>query len=342
MIRTYLKKVAAALGAFALVINVSAIVTPHGSALYGLTTCNAAEREFLVRLLGRSSSITTKAELTVGDIAEVTPVDSEFSQGAIALKRLSLQKSPPPGQTLTLKATDILHMLRSKEVDLSRVGYTLPPTMAVTRAGRDLSLIEARDAIESFLHEKGKEIEIKAFELPPQRAVFPGSITLKVSELTSAQRGKMLFRLLAVNNKGEEVPLDVAARIDEFREIPVASRPLTRGELIGPNDVVMARLNVAELARDVVPETEGLIGLEVKHPMGQGDLFHRNHLVVPPTIRKGETVKLFYQTRLFEASATGVALQNAAEGEQIQVRNSGSKKVVEGRVARAGLVKVGP
>jgi flagella basal body P-ring formation protein FlgA len=47
-----------------------------------------------------------------------------------------------------------------------------------------------------------------------------------------------------------------------------------------------------------------------------------------------------YQSEFFEATASGVALENGGIGQEIKVRNDASKKVVSGQVLEAGIVRV--
>jgi flagella basal body P-ring formation protein FlgA len=136
------------------------------------------------------------------------------------------------------------------------------------------------------------------------------------------------------------VQFPVFAEIEEWREIPVAARNLNRGERIGDADIVRARMRLQDLPKDVATREQDLVGLETKQPLAEGEIFRRAKVVVPPTITAGSKVTLRYRSQFFDATASGVSLENGAVGEQIKVRNESSKKVVSARVVEAGLAEV--
>ena len=52
----------------------------------------------------------------------------------------------------------------------------------------------------------------------------------------------------------------------------------------------------------------------------------------PPTIKRGDTVKLFIRTENFKIITKGLAQENGVTGEIIKVQNFDTKKVLRGRI----------
>jgi flagellar basal body P-ring formation protein FlgA len=299
-----------------------------------------AEQTYRVKIRGREESTVTQSIILLGDVVDFESEGSAEDTAVIALKRIRIKNSPPPGKTLALKAQDILNVLRSKGVDFSNVGYSLPQEIHITRAGRELSKYDLRKIIEDHLELTGQKTELKSLKPHQSLVIFPGEVTYEVKERSSSYLGRMSFTVTARNTEGEEVSIDVTSRVDEFREVPVASRGLGRGQIVGPADITMARLNIDALPNSVIPNPEDIIGLEASRTIGTGDLFHRGHLKVPPMVEKGATVKILFKSSTLEASALGEALEDGLDGEVVRVRNVSSRKIIKAKVTESGVVRV--
>jgi flagella basal body P-ring formation protein FlgA len=140
----------------------------------------------------------------------------------------------------------------------------------------------------------------------------------------------------------DEAPLsfNVSADIDEFREVPVAARPVERGMRISDSDVMYARMNIAQLPVDALRDEEEIVGQEVKGSLGYGDIFRRRSLHIPPVIKAGSPVSIQFSSPLLVATASGTAIEAGAQDELIRVRNEASKRVFQARVLAPGLVEV--
>ena len=126
----------------------------------------------------------------------------------------------------------------------------------------------------------------------------------------------------------------------ERAEVPVARRPLPKGEVVGPDDVMMARMNISKLPKDVAAEGGGVVGYKVGKDVAPGEVFRLDKLAIPPLVESGTRVTLVYRSGLLEATATGTALDSGLAGQVVKVRNENSKKVVSGTVLETGLVEV--
>lgn len=316
------------------------------SLLFGITpdcfALNGSPSQFGVWIQGRAETSVTTPVIRLGDIAEITGKDPSFDHDLIALKKIEILKSPPPGKSVTIPGGEVVARLRAQEVDFTKVSYRLPQELRLTRAGRELSTIEVEDAIKSAVKRDNRDAVLKNVELPPVRTVFAGPITLEADFRGTAFKGRTPCTLRLKSPAGEEMNLEVLARFDEYADIPVARRPLGRGDIVNEDDVVMARLNLGQMPSGFVESVDRIYGLEIKQPVSQGEPFSRGDLVVPPVIKKGEGVRLVFRTALLEASASGTALGSGIVGDLIEVRNISSLKVVQGTVFAPGVVKVGP
>lgn len=293
-----------------------------------------------IRIIGRDAAHVTTAKIYLDDLANVSSKKISDDEAVIALKKIVIADAPAPGQKLTLSAQEILEKLRANGVDLNQVGFYLKRVIAVERSARTLSSAEVRAAIEEYLKNSEDEVVLRDIRYRDNVKVALGVATLKVSGYDSNVNGQMVFNIIAEVPDAAAVSFQVKGNVDEWKELPVAARPLRKGDVIGADDITMARLNVQSLPKDVASDEENLIGLETEREIAVGEVFRRNKLVLPPVVEKGATVMLVYNKGALTATATGVALAAAGTGETVKIKNASSKKVVNGTVVEAGLVRV--
>ncbi len=293
-----------------------------------------------IRIIGRKSATVTTRRILLADIAQVSSPELSDDEAVIALQKIVIADSPLPGAKITLSASQILERLREQGVNLNSVGYTLHRVVTVARAGRVLRSAEVRAAIEEFFASGKRDAVLKGIAYNEDIQLAPGLTKLAVRPYDSTRAGEMGFEVVAEVEGEQPVSFKVPAQIDEWRELPVAARPLQRGAVIGEGDIKMARLNISAIPHDAAADKAGLIGMEAEQAIGYGEVFRRNKLLLPPVISSGSRVTLVYKTALITATASGVALESGQEGEEIKVRNTASKKIVSGMILEPGLVGV--
>lgn len=293
-----------------------------------------------IRIEGRKNIVVSQHLVRLSDIAEVSSPLIEDDEAVIALQKINIDPAPPAGQTATISASRILQRLKEEGVKLSDVIYVLPRITAVARAGRMLSETEIESALKENLKGTGREAGIKQIILPKDILVPPDVSEIKASPAQSIRPGLMKFYMVAATPAGEEVRFEVSARIDEWVNVPTAKRYLPRGEMVGADDIVMARMNIATLANDAAHIPDEIIGKEVVADIQYGESFRKAKLDMPVLIESGAKVTLSYVSGVLEATATGFAMEPGVLGQQIKVRNESSKKIITGKVLEAGRVGV--
>jgi len=293
-----------------------------------------------IRILGFNQATVTTKQIKLADIANVSSLNIEDEDTVLALKNIDIAKSPQPGQKIKLTAQEILNKLQFNGVDLQQVGFSFQREMTIERAARLLSESEVRTAIESYLKSDKKDVVLRDIRYRNNIKLAPGITTLNISSYETKIIGHLGFNIEAKVKGEDAVNFTVMGIVDEWKELPVAARPIKKGSIIDESDIVMARLNIKSLPLDTASHNNELIGLEVEDNISVGEVFKRNKLVYPPVIRKGEAVTILYKKGLLSATATGIALEDAGDNEIIKVRNTSSKKIISGTVVEAGLVRV--
>jgi len=295
-----------------------------------------------ISIIGRERATVTRAEIRVADIADVNSRLTRDDEAVIALQRILISKSPGPGEQITLSAQQVLEAMKRGGADVNKVGYTLPRIIIVERAARSVGEEEVRTALHSLFERTGREAEIRTIQMPKDIRVAPQAIEIEPIERPSTRSGGDAFQMVVKQDGQRVASFDVQATLEEWREMPVARRPLARGSVIGAADLVMARMNMSALPRDAANNDSGIVGLRLNQEIAPGEVFRKQHLFIPPLVEAGQRVSLVYRSRLLEASAVGIALQQGAKGDVVSVRNENSKKVVSGVVTESGVVEVRP
>ncbi len=294
-----------------------------------------------IRVMGRKKSVVSTREVTLADIAEVSSKYLRDDEAIVALKGIKIIDSPSPGKSLTLPANAILERLREEGVELKEVGYSIPRVMTISRAARAISSNEIQTAIKAALSASNDEaLEFLNMSYKEPVKIAPGVMRLQAKLSPGRRPGKYRADIEARVEGEAPARFSVPFEVREWANIPVARRALPRGVVIKEQDLVMARIDLSELAGDVAKSAEQIVGQETKRSIGYGESFAKKKLAIPPVIEQGAQVKLIYKTRLLEATASGVALEAGIEGQQIKIRNANSRRTIVGTVVEPGLVKV--
>jgi flagellar basal body P-ring formation protein FlgA len=134
--------------------------------------------------------------------------------------------------------------------------------------------------------------------------------------------------------------LFVPARIERHLPVVVLERPLARQQVIRPEDVRLERQAVSTLTSGYFTEPEAVVGLASRRRLMPGQVLTSAHVTQNRIVKRGQEVTLFAARPGLVVRMKGVALEDGSEGARIRVRNSASKRVVEGYVEPSGAVRV--
>jgi flagella basal body P-ring formation protein FlgA len=132
----------------------------------------------------------------------------------------------------------------------------------------------------------------------------------------------------------------VPARIETFAEVAVVARSLARGAVLTPEDVVLRRMSTSQGGFGLVFDSQQVIGNELRRRLDAGEPVRSSHIKAPQVVRRGDRVILEASTAGISVVTTGTALANGKVGEQIQVRNEKSARVVDAEIIGPGKARV--
>jgi flagella basal body P-ring formation protein FlgA len=128
----------------------------------------------------------------------------------------------------------------------------------------------------------------------------------------------------------------VQAHVSVQANYLVAARPLSAGQTLGESDFLRRTGDLGTLPSSVLLDAGQAVGKTVKIGIAAGQPLRSDQLIEPWAIQLGQNVKTVTRGAGFSVSSEGKALNNATEGQVVQVRTP-SGQIVSG-IARAGGV----
>lgn len=132
----------------------------------------------------------------------------------------------------------------------------------------------------------------------------------------------------------------IPAQVRIFRPVAVLKNPLKRDSVIGPADIAMIEQDVGLLNRGYISDPEQAIGKKLTRPLQADQVLTPNILQVAESVRRGDQVVIAARSGGINVRMQGEALSGGTLGQQINVRNLSSQRVVRARVTGPGQVEV--
>ena len=188
-----------------------------------------------------------------------------------------------------------------------------------------------------------------------QTAALPGKVTFEVGEIDSRTSlrpchdieaflpggskliGRVTVGVRCLDPNGWRIFIPVQIRIS--LDLLISARPLAMGQVIHEED--LARQTVETTQSGGMTDATRVTGQVLRYSVGQGTILRETMLRAPYSVRQGQTVQLSVQGSGFNISGAGVALNNASEGDTVQIRTT-SNRVISGIAGEDGSVRISP
>jgi flagella basal body P-ring formation protein FlgA len=188
-----------------------------------------------------------------------------------------------------------------------------------------------------------------------QTAGLPGKVTFTVDEIDrrivlrpcskveaflpagSQLIGRISIGVRCAEPKGWSIFIPVQIKIS--RDLLISARPLAQGQIVHAED--LSRQTTETTQNVGMTDPSLAIGKVLRYSVSAGYIMRADMLREPYSVRQGQSVRLSVQGSSFTLSSSGVALNNAGEGETVQVRTA-SGRLVSGIAGNEGIVLISP
>ena len=132
----------------------------------------------------------------------------------------------------------------------------------------------------------------------------------------------------------------VKANIKAFDWIVKSRRSLSKGHVLGEDDMYSEKMEIAKMPRSAVNYPEKLIGKSLKRSIAANIPVVENMVDKYQVVKRGKMVELVIGNKGFSISASGKTKEKGYVGKSVRAVNLSTKKVVTGVLIDESTVKV--
>lgn len=276
-----------------------------------------------------------EAAIVQGDLVRLGEVavpagDIPSTEWAKMSERFLWPAPPDNGRAVNMSRPRLQEAVVATMPDLAP--YCLfPGSMALQRGGSVLQKDEVQKLVVKYLTPiKGGmpgESTLSDFRIPQQIFLqYPGQEVV-VEPQRKIEPGRINFRFIVKEVDGRTVQrISGSAFMDVWADVPSATVPLNKDDLLEASHVGYTKVNLAHLREEPWDGKGG--PWRVSRPIGVEQVIYQSDLSYIPTIRKGSMVTLVYQSRTVRLNVQAEAMTDGVVRETIAVRNLQSKKEV--------------
>jgi len=277
-------------------------------------------------------------------IEEIVTLGHLF-ENAGPLSKKPVYRSPDLGTTGRVPVSAVMAMARRAGLDPEPAGFT---EVIVTRVGLEVGeelaerLIAAEVVRQLGLNEPADFKVTFSRPLARMTAALGSHQPLRLTALRYTRSNGAFEALLTLDQGNREIPVRARGTALEMVEIPVLRRPLGRDQIVGRGDVVMRQVPRQSLRGVAIEDPARLIGKAAKRRVRAETPLSPDNFGEPELVHRGSRVSVVYRNRGLVLQASGLALQDGAMGELVNIRNPRSKRVIQAVVTGPDQVAVSP
>lgn len=134
----------------------------------------------------------------------------------------------------------------------------------------------------------------------------------------------------------------LTAMVDVVVPVVTLARPVPRGSVLQAADLTTTRQNLGQIRDGYVVDTADVAGMVAKTSLRADAVLYQRQLAAPRLVTRGEPVTVAARHGHVQVTTQAIALSDGVYGEQVQVRNPRSERVVTGWVTGPGQVSTRP
>ena len=268
--------------------------------------------------------------------ASVTLADLLPEQAAAAMRERAqgvfLGAAPQPGVPRILRRRELQALLARSP--LTPAGLAIPPAVTIER---DIPLV-SRQTLFSLIQSALKDRPgFDTHSLAPDQIVLPMPVYARSDEPMTIDAVEqdpyspdLRFRVRFAREP-QRPAFYILAPVRVDAPVLVAARSLQAGDILRAGDLRGADVQSKQAARN-------LVGFKLMLTVPAGATVARSMLEPAPLVRAGQPVILMYRGNGYTLTSAVTALQSAAMGELVTVRNPKNHLTAQARVVGPGQV----
>lgn len=198
-----------------------------------------------------------------------------------------------------------------------------------------------KDTVTAFIRQQTADLQGKvafSVEAIDSRLVLANCSKMEAFLPAGSQLiGRVSVGVRCLDAKGWRVFIPVQIKIT--RDLIISARPLSTGQPLRAGDI--ARQSTETTQNVGITDEKLVLGKVLRYSISAGSIIRPEMLRATYSVKQGQSVQIIVKGGGFTLSNTGIALNNAGAGENVQVR-IGSGRVISGTATDEGSVEINP
>lgn len=183
-----------------------------------------------------------------------------------------------------------------------------------------------------------QRIDFSVSKIDPNLRLATCSKPLSLKKNGDKLMGRISIAVRCEGNKPWKiyVPVTVMA----YRKVVTAAVPLARNQVLEPTLLKLTEKEVSRLTQGYFSSFSAVNGKLLNRPLQLSGVLQPSMVIEPIIIKRGDEVIIIAKTGALSVRSAGIAINNGRLGQQIQVKNKASKRIVTARVISSQQVQV--
>jgi flagella basal body P-ring formation protein FlgA len=282
--------------------------------------------------------------LLLGELASISGDDADRVK---ALRELKVGNAAVPGSSVVLPKALLRMRLAATGADLTGITWQIPAVVTVTTGSQVIHSQELVDRATAAIQQRAgtqpgsSDIAITPVIVSRDIAVPLGELSLAVDVPYGIRYQGPTTVSISISADGRLfTKVNLRMDVKRFQKIVVAARPVAAQEILQSDNLQYERRDIGSLASGYFTDITKVVGLMSRRSIAPGMPLNEASLSKPLLIRRGSVVTIVAHIGNMAVKATGQALQDGCEGQEIRVQNTSSNKIISARVVDETTVQV--
>ena len=128
--------------------------------------------------------------------------------------------------------------------------------------------------------------------------------------------------------------------VRSFEAVLVLTKSLARHDRIGPDYLTSETRDTSTLQQGYLTDPQEILDKQATRFIPAGSVLYKSHYSEPTLVKRGERVSIKSGKPGLTITSIGVAMMDGIKGQQINVKNASSQRVIQATVVDPGLLNV--